>query len=239
MKRGINYPALVLTALIVGTLVVLTAHEIPALPLIRGLFGYRGPLLTQAAELATCPSSPQPGAPYVFSGDCKGEARSPDGRFVIVKNGRICDWVGMVRGSDGASLDDLGLLDDGKGFTIGWAPGGGWFFANHAFDGVDQVQVYRMDADHMTRWDSLAGAAQQAAAAHAGCSAHATIGLTARRWSRDGQHMVLLARPDAAHCRDSAALWMIGDAASGTVDPASLRSGDPKTMPKDGAYAAR
>ena len=192
------------------------------------------------------------GPGYQFIATCPGRATSPDGRWAVVQPGGDAGGVTLTD-AEGKLLDEIPGLNDAMPFVLHWAPKGDWFFANHyqgstherlrVFEIVNRVAVERSAI--------FADAVRTAVARYPCLGRSAQIFASGWRWSRDGRTiaMTVYARPDACFVErgpgnwvpdgDWEVLWMIGDAATGRIDPASVRVRPDGVgeMPSDGPYA--
>jgi hypothetical protein len=240
----VNFTALLLSLAIVAGIVAALASSIYILPFLGAAPG-REAGLRQAPPPVTCRQAPRDtDGRYAFSGDCGGQAPASDGAFLVVKNPGNGAGVGVVRAGNGMAIGDLGLLDDGMGFTILWSPRPRWFVADHYLgSGLAQAHIFEIVDGALVPRPRLIEEARRLLRAHGPCLPVEQLVIASVRWSGDGKRIVLVAgaRPDACgQSGDWDWLWMIGDPATGRVDPASVRvipDPPPASLPKDGPYA--
>jgi len=191
------------------------------------------------------------GPGYRFISGCPGRAASPDGRFAVSLSPQ--EGAKLVDAS-GTLLGDIPNLSDAMPFVIFWSPRSNWFFANHYLgSGLERLRVFEIVNRTAIERSSMFAAATREMIAHYPClGRHASVVVASGwRWSRDGRRiaMAVYARPDSCHAEVAPGLWepqgrwetlwMIGDAESGQIDPASVRvRTDSGPMPSDGPYAA-
>lgn len=192
------------------------------------------------------------GPGYQFIATCRGRSLSPDGRFAVDQRGGEQSQV-FLTAPDGRLLDDIPALSDAMPFVLLWSPRPGWFFANHHLgSGQERLRVFEIvNRAAIERSSILAEASREIVRRYPCLARSASIAASGWRWSRDGRRIALVAyaRPDACGERDEQGgwrmgpdwhpLWMIGDAETGRIDPASVRvRGDGVgPMPEDGPYA--
>ena len=178
---------------------------------------------------------------YRFSAECAGQAPSFDRSLYVVKNPGTLTGVGLVRGGTGESLDDLGVLD-GAAFTLFWAPRAYRFFANRKRDGgLDRLRLFEVRGERIGELPRLPVAAAEVLRARRPCMTDDDIAVSGVRWGADGRRIALLVYSRHAACGGTGGwrpLWMIGDALTGAIDPASVRTrGRLDPLPADGPYA--
>lgn len=198
---------------------------------------------------------------YQFVPTCAGRAPSPDNRFAIVQreDGDGISSLVELQDARGRRLDTLPSLNDAMPFTILWAPRAGWFFANHYIgSGLSLLRVFEIVDSKAIERPTLVQQAIRLSRQRYPCLPDddliVPMGL---RWSLDGDAIILLTTARLDACRDSAShddapayvampdmgwkpLWMIGQAATGTIDALSIRVQDfdtPFVPPTDGPYA--
>lgn len=193
------------------------------------------------------------GPGYQFILTCPGRAESPDGRFAVVQKAGEEGGVFLSDGT-GRELDEIASLKDGMPFVLFWSPRPHWFFVNHYLgSGLDRLRVFEIvNRTAIERSAVFAEATREMVRRYPCLGRRGTVDASGWRWSRDGRRIALLAyaRPDACGEMDARGgwqpgplwdpLWMIGDVATGRIDPASVR---PRRnglgpMPTDGPYAA-
>ncbi|NIJ21432.1 hypothetical protein FHS95_003135 [Sphingomonas naasensis] len=241
----VNVTALLLSLGIVAGIVAALASSIQILPFLGTIVG-REAGLRQAAPPASCREVRRDSdGRYAFSGDCGGQAPAPDGAFLVVKNPGEGTGVGVVRAGTGAAIGDLGVLDDGMGFTVLWSARPRWFVADHYLgSGLAEAHLFEIVDGALVPRPRLIEEARRVLRAHGPCLPAGQLVVASVRWSRDGTRLVLVAgaRPDACGTNGEWDwLWMIGDPATGRVDPASvrvIRDPPPKALPQDGPYAS-
>lgn len=175
---------------------------------------------------------------------------APNGRWAVVRNEAAGD-VDLV-GADGRILDGIPNLMDGMSIDIVWSPRGDWFYANHYLgSNLERLRVFEVVNGTIVERSSVFAEATKVMVARYPClSRGASVVASGHRWGRDGRRIALVAyaRPDACQVQrrpwdrfsggEWQALWMIGDAETGRIDPASVRvrSGGVAPMPDDGPY---
>lgn len=235
----LNLPALLLSLLIVGGGILWVATGMVMPRSIGFLTGGESAGLRQSAPELPCSRVERgAGGAYVFASDCGGYAPSPDGRLVIVKNGTSGSGVGLVRAASGASLDDLGMLDDGRGFAVFWSARPYWFFANQ---GKGRLRVFQLVNGALVQRPAAPEVAAQAFRERAPCLAAQDVAMVGAGWSGDGTRLAMLVQPGGARCGEErvAGLWLIADPVTGAIEPESIRehrAGD--GFPSDGPYAS-
>ena len=193
------------------------------------------------------------GPGYQFIATCPGRSKSPDGRFAVVQEAGEEGGV-FLSDSAGRVLDDIASLADDMPFVVYWSPRSDWFFANHYLgSSLERLRVFEIvNRTAIERSAVFAEATREMVRRYRCLGRHANVVASGWRWSRDGRRiaMIVHARPDACGESDSQGywrpgpdwhpLWMIGDVATGRIDPASVRvrRGGVGPMPKDGPYAA-
>lgn len=179
---------------------------------------------------------------YRFLPDCAGQAPSPDGRYLVVKNSGRGSGVGLVAAQTGASLDDLGMFDDGQPFTIFWAPDSRALYVNHRVTGgTERLRVFALADGRLSESRALDDAAGALLLARRACLQPQDVAISGIRWSRDARRVAVLAYARRAACNGMGnwrPLWMIGDPVSGRIDPGSVRGRPSRApLPADGPYA--
>ena len=247
MSRRPNLPALALSAALVGGGLAALAGWHPGLSGIGIMQSGGG---SGGEEKVTTPPRPRGCRAETrvihggtqFEPNCAGQAGSFDGRYFVVKNAGPLSGVGLVRGGTGQSLDDLGVLDDSYGFTLFWSPRDYRFFANQQHPlGRDRLRLFDVRQDRVVERAGLHEAAAAELRRRRPCLGDRDIGVSGVRWSDEGLRIVIIAYARRGACGSPASwrsLWMVADAASARIDPASVRyrSGrDP--LPADGPYA--
>jgi hypothetical protein len=159
-----------------------------------------------------------------------------------VKNAGRLSGVGLVRGGSGASLDDLCVLDDDHGFTAFWSPTNYRFFANQQqAGGSERFHLFAVRADRIITRPKMEDAAREVLRASRPCLTPADVAISGVGWSADGRRIVLLAYGRREACGGSGSwrrIWMIADADTGRIDPASIRPHRARQpLPADGPYA--
>ena len=135
-----------------------------------------------------------------------------------------------------------------------WSPDSAWLFANHYRGStMERLRVFQIVNRTVVERSAVYAEAIRTAVARYPCLGRsAAVYASGWRWSRDGRRiaMTVYARPDACHVQTGRGiwepagrwevLWMIGDAASGRIDPASvrIREGGAAPIPTDGPYAS-
>jgi hypothetical protein len=155
--------------------------------------------------------------------------------------------------AQGQFLDDLPQLMDGMPFVLFWSPRSDWFFVNH-YQGstMEELRLFHVVNRQVIEHSALFSEATQVSVERNPCLRRTgTVQASGWRWSRDGRRIALVAYAHPAACIPPGAnrpgrpdeavesLWMIGDARSGRIDPASVRvrrDGVGK-LPTDGPYA--
>lgn len=248
MRRRPNLAALTLSAALVAGGAAAVLRWQPAIP---GLGVVRSGEGTGSGQVRTVPGNSGPGCRedrrvvhggYRFLPMCYGDAPSPDGRFHVVKNAGRMSGVGLVRGGSGESLDDLGVLDDGRPFTVFWSPVDHRFFANQQRgDEADRFRLFDARGGRIAELPALGRAAAAVLRSRRPCLAADDVAVSGVRWGRDGRRIALLVHGRKQACGGSGAwsrLWMIGDAVTGRVEPGSIRRRPGRSpFPADGPYA--
>lgn len=248
MPRRPNFAALLLSAVIVAAGVLAVLRWQPAVP---GLGVMRSGEGSQAGVSRRAPPTSGPGCReerrvihggYRFLPACYGHAPSFDGAYLVVKNAGRIRGVGLVRGGSGESLDDLGVLDDGAPFVLFWSPVNYRFFANQQRDeGMERLRLFEIRGDRVFETPTLADAASEVLRTARACLDPDDVMVSGVRWSADGRRVVLLAYGRREACGGSGSwrrLWMIGDAVTGRIEPASIRPHRARQpLPSDGPYA--
>ncbi|HEX8667925.1 MAG TPA: hypothetical protein VF727_06090 [Allosphingosinicella sp.] len=195
------------------------------------------------------------GPGYQFIDTCPGTSRSPDGRFAVVQKGTgDRDEQADVFLSDGKGdlLDEIPNLADHMPFVLFWSSRSDWFFVNHYLgSSQDRLRVFEIvNGTAIERSAVFAEATREMVRRFPCLGRGASVVASGWRWSRDGRRiaMIVYARPDACGHEDEHGnwrtgpgwdpLWMIGDAETGRIDPASVRvrRNGLGPMPKDGPY---
>lgn len=192
------------------------------------------------------------GVGYQFIATCPGRATSPGGRWAVVQQGGDAADV-VLADAGGRLLDEIPNLNDATPFVLLWAPKGDWFLANHyQGSGHERLRVFEIVNRTVVERSAVYADAVRTAVARYPCLGRtATVFASGWRWSRDGRRiaMTVYARPDACLVErgpgkwvpdgDWEVLWMIGHAATGRIDPASVRVrvDGVGEMPSDGPYA--
>ena len=210
------------------------------------------PAIRGGALDTDCSHVGERGTGYQFIVTCPGEAKSPDSRLAVVQAG---DESGHVYLADatGKLLDDLPSLMDSMPFVLVWAPRGNWFFANHYLgSGQERLKVFEVVNGNAVERSAIFAEATRTMVGRYPCLARGgSVAASGWRWSRDGRRIALVAyaRPDACHFETRPglweprgtwqSLWMIGEAETGRIDPASVRvrPGGVGAIPTDGSYA--
>jgi len=198
----VNLPALVLSLAIVGGAGAFALRDFP-LPTLAGArqgveeIGFR-----RSPEPASCRQERRTAdGAYAFEPPCAGQAPSPDGRHLVVRNAGHGNGVGLVRARDGASLADLGVLDDGLAFTIRWAPRSDRFFANHALrTGGEQLRLFDRVGDAVVERPAIVDEARRLLVARHPCVAGGEVRITGEEWNADGTRLALTAEGRAPAC---------------------------------------
>lgn len=192
------------------------------------------------------------GPGYQFIATCPGRAVAPNGQWAVEQVGREAGGVRLAD-ADGRHLDEIPNLTDGMPFVLFWSPRSDWFFANHYQGSAkERLRVFQIVNRQAIERSAIFAEATRIAVERYPCLGRsATVYASGWRWSRDGRRiaMTVYSRPDACLVErgpdywvpagDWEVLWMIGDAESGRIDPASVRvrpSGI-GPMPTDGPYA--
>lgn len=166
---------------------------------------------------------------------------APNGKWSVVQDGAggSADLVD----ASGRTLDGMANLMDGASGNIIWSPRSDWFYINHSpGTGLDRLRVFQVVNGTVVERSSVFAEAARVIVGRYPCLDRPGMVLASgQRWSRDGQSIVLVAyaKRDACTGGEWQALWMIGDAQTGRIDPASVRvrSGGVAPMPEDGPYA--
>jgi hypothetical protein len=194
------------------------------------------------------------GPGYQFVNACPGHSQSPDGRFAIVQRGGESGGSVMLSDKSGELRDEIPSLMDAMPFVLFWQPQSAWFFVNHYLgSGLERLRVFEIvNRSAIERSSVFAEATREMVRRYPCLGRHASVVASGWQWSRDGRRiaMVVYARPDACLEPDGKGnwvpqgdwqpRWMIGDAATGRIDPASVRvrRNGVGPMPADGPYAA-
>jgi hypothetical protein len=194
------------------------------------------------------------GPGYQFIATCPVRSVAPNGRWAVEQTGGEAGGVSLTD-AEGEPLDDLPQLMDGMPFVLFWSPRSDWFLVNH-YQGstMDQLRVFQIVNREAIERSAVFAEATRIMVERNPCLARAQSGrvyASGWRWSRDGRRIALVAYAHPAACippvasrpghedEDVETLWMIGEAASGRIDPASVRErpGGLGDMPADGPYA--
>lgn len=248
MARRPNFVALVLSGGIVASALFVALGWRPLLPglgmMRNGVASDAGTPNTAPAESSQCGSERRVShGGYRFLPRCHGQAPSFDRAYYVVKNAGIGTGVGLVRGGGGESLADLATLDTGAPFTLFWSPVDHRFFANqqHA-DAPERFSLFAVRDGRIAGQPGLDAAARDALRARRPCLAAGDVAVSGIRWSRDGRRIALLVYARREACGGTGnwrRLWMIGDPATGRIDPGSVRVRHGRApLPADGPYAA-
>ena len=192
------------------------------------------------------------GAGYRFIPTCPGRASSPSGRWAVVQ-GKGEQAGARLEDSAGGLLDELTALSDAMPFVVYWSAKSDWFFVNHYLgSGQDRLRVFEIVNRTAIERSSIFASATKIAVSRYPCLARrAFVAASGWRWSRDGRRIAMLvyARSDACQVEGPPgewrptgqweSLWMIGEAETGRIDPASVRVRPDGVgpMPADGPYA--
>jgi hypothetical protein len=193
------------------------------------------------------------GPGYRFIATCPGRSLSPDRRFAVMQRGGKEGGAVFLADPAGRLLDDIPNLADAMPFVLLWSPRPNWFLANHYLgSSQERLRVFEIVNGAAIERSAILAEATRAMVRRYPCLGRgASIAASAWRWSRDGRRIafVAYARPDACGERDERGewrigpdwdpLWMIGDAETGRIDPASVRvrRDGVGPMPADGPYA--
>ena len=194
----------------------------------------------------------EPGASaYTFRPPCAGRSIAPNRRWGVEA---IAD-TGAVRlaGPDGRTIDDIATLADAMPFVLEWSPRSDWFFVNHSLGGGhERLRLFQIVNRSVVERSALfAGAIEEMVRRYPCLGRGAQVRASGHRWSADGRRVALAAYAPADACVERRGagdfvtngtwepLWMIGDSATGRIDPASVRvrAGGNGSLPTDGAYA--
>ena len=188
-------------------------------------------------------------AGYQFVVTCAGRATSPNRRFAVVQHAyRDKQPPIEVQDNRGRVIARLRSVSDDMPFSVHWAPNSRWFFVNHHVGSfMDVLQVFEIVDRKVIERPALGRSAIKIAAARYPCLNPDMILPNGARWSRDSGRIALvtISRPDACTTFRRRPgtwqpLWMIGDARTGLVNPASIRPDthdDGLRMPRNGLYA--
>jgi hypothetical protein len=191
---------------------------------------------------------------YQFVGTCAGRAVSPDRRFAVVQRAYQDKQPPIVlQDARGRTLAELPSLSDDMPFVLFWAPGSRWFFVNHyQGSGLDRLRLFEMTGHRAVERPALMAAVARTMIARYPCLARpGNVDASGWRWSKDGRRIALVAyaRPDAClvgagpnRTRSAGrwqSTWMIADAATSRIDPASIRvrKDGVGPLPRQGPYA--
>ena len=207
----------------------------------------------QAIEADCSAVGREPGASaYAFHPPCAGRSIAPNGRWGV----EVLANTGFVRlaGPDGLTIDDLPSLTDGMPFVLEWSPRSDWFFVNHYLgSGNERLRVFQIVNRSVVERSALFAAVTEEMVRRYPCLGRtATVHATGHRWSGDGSRIALAAYARADACLVERGrgnwvvdgnwepLWMIGNAETGRIDPASIsvQTGGSRHPPSDGPYAA-
>lgn len=194
------------------------------------------------------------GPGYQFILTCPGRSVAPNGRWAVEQKGGEPGGVSLAD-AEGKGLDDLPQLMDGMPFVLFWSPRSDWFFVNH-YQGssMEQLRIFQIVNREVVERSAVFAGAIRIMVDRNPCLARpesGTVFASGWRWSRDGRRIALVAYAHPAACIPPAAnragrddeevetLWMVSDARSGRIDPASVRPrpGGVGAMPTDGPYA--
>ena len=191
------------------------------------------------------------GPGYQFIATCPGRSESPDGRFAVVRRGGEQGGV-ILSDRAGRVLDEIPSLNDAMPFVLFWSPRSTWFFANHYLgSGQDRLRVFEIVNGSAIERSAIFAEATREIVHRYPCVRQASVAASGWRWSRDGRRiaMIVYTRPDACVEEDGEGrwvpvadwepLWLIGDAETGRIDPASVRvrRNGVGPMPTDAPYA--
>lgn len=188
---------------------------------------------------------------YQFVPTCAGRAPSPDSRLAIIQHAYDDEQPAIeLQDAAGKVLGRLPSLSDDMPFAVSWSPDSRRFMVNHHVGSfMDVLQVFQIVDDVAVERPAVVRAAVQTAKARYPCLRPGMILPNGARWTRDGRRvvMVTISRPNACGgdygpVGDWRPLWMIGDVASGAIDPASIRvatTEGPMKTPDDGPYRDR
>ena len=138
--------------------------------------------------------------------------------------------------------DDLATLDDGQPFVLFWAPDSRSFYVNHQVaGGTERLHYFTIHKGSLVQSRALDDSASALVQARRDCLTPRDVAISGIRWGRDGRRVALLAYARRAACNGMGnwrPLWMIGDAATGRIDPGSVRGRSGRApLPADGPYA--
>ena len=195
----------------------------------------------------------EPGASaYTFQSPCAGRSIAPNGRWGV----EMIAGTGVVRlaGPAGMTIDEISNLADGMPFVLEWSPRSDWFFVNHLLgEGEERLRVFQIVNRSVVERSALFAEASREMVRRYPCLGRGgEVRASGRRWSADGRRIALAAYAPADACvvqrgagdfADEGGwerLWMIGEAETGRIDPASVRPrpGGAGDLPSDGPYAA-
>jgi hypothetical protein len=205
----------------------------------------------QVGALQTdCNLGGKQGGSYQFVATCAGQSISPDGQFAVVQRAYTDDQPPIeFQTPQGLTLGKMPSLSDDMPFSVSWAPNSKWFYVNHHVGSfMDVLQVFEVVGHTAVERPALVKAAVKIATNRYPCLPPKMVLPNGARWTSDGRQIVLvtISRPNACspdfskHPGEWHSLWMIGDARSGAIDPASIRvqpNDKPFQAPSDGAYA--
>ena len=192
------------------------------------------------------------GSAYTFRPPCAGRSIAPNGRWGV----EVIAGTGNVRlgGPDGRTIDDIPSLTNDMPFVLEWSPRSDWFFVNHSVgNGEERLRVFQIvNRSVIERSALLAEATEEMVRRYPCLGNGAQVRVAGQRWSDDGRRIAFAAYAatnaclvergagDFAIAGEWEPLWMIGEAASGRIDPGSIRprSGGSGALPSDGPYAA-
>lgn len=207
------------------------------------------PAVAQVGALQTdCALGGDQASGFQFVATCAGRAPSPDGRLAIVQ--RAYDETQPpieLQDGDGKTLATLPSLSDDMPFSVHWAPDSRWFFVNHHVGSfMDVLQIFEIKGETAIERPALVDAAAALAARRYPCLPAEAVLPNGARWTRDGRSVVLVTISRSDACSESSLgpgewhpLWMIGDARTGRIDPASVRVAQGDAMlvePRDYAH---
>lgn len=206
------------------------------------------PIAQTAPSLDCSQAGRRPDGGYQFLSPCEGRAVSPGGALAVAigSKGGV-----MLVDARGRALDALPSLDDAMPFVVFWAPNSRRFFVDHYLgSGLERLRVFEIVNRAAIERPALFHEATRVMVRHYPClGPRGKVVASGRRWSRDSRRIALVAyaRTDACFVESRPgewrpaghweALWMIGDAVSGRIDPASIRiRGNGDAIPGEGPY---
>ncbi len=208
-----------------------------------------------AAEAASNPCEgvgKQADGSYQFLSDCPGRSLSPDGRFAVVQKVHGEEQLPVeFQDTRGGTPIKLPTLTDDMPYAVTWSPNSKWIMVNHHVGSfLDILQLFEVVGGKAIERHALVNAAERLSARRYPCLTAAGVLPSGVRWSRDSRRLVVVTLSSPETCTDFGLhpkagpwhnLWMIGDVASGHIDPGSVKIASDKgllTMPQSGAYAA-